>query len=473
MGHVLAGPDGKLLFTTFGTRTTLFQLADPVDDKVGFSLPSTSPIYYFTLTSANEKEMGGLTVRMVGQSRFIARFDQFGHGLKLEERDSTSMGAWRRMFFIPQANLFVTLPASNDRLILRRFDVEAALEQSGIEYLVVTSQPPSTAKIGAAYAYPVVVKAKHGPATVKLETGPAGMTVSSAGVMSWTVPANASVGDQDAILSVRDARGQGDSSTPCRSGSCGAVVPRRGAWRVGVRGGGGSVRGGWREVLPSWRRRGLWCERLFSMSVADVRGGDRRLVSEGCLRVWDSRRIALRLRIRWTGVRHSRVGWCRVGGWFPGSVHDVPSGLEGGACADVLRPSERPSARQEDAQFLAAEVRSRFVVQIALRIRSDPDTPRFASGSPDKDWKEWPSWTCLDESLRRDCERRTVEWFHSVTVPSLPSGVASSRSPLSSIVSVSLKVKSPASSTIGFVAVGLTSQSRAAGLSCPKSKLAT
>ena len=151
---------------------------------------------------------GGLTVRMVGQSRFIARFDQFGHGLRVDDHDCRSMGAWRRMFFIPQANLFVTLPASNDRLILRRFDVEAALEKSGIEYLVVSSQAPSSAKIGATYTYPVVVKAKNGPATVKLETGPTGMAVSSAGVMTWAVPADASVGDQEAILSIRDARGQ-------------------------------------------------------------------------------------------------------------------------------------------------------------------------------------------------------------------------------------------------------------------------
>ena len=64
----------------------------------------------------------------------------------------------KRLHFLPDHKLLVTIPEAGDRLVLYRFDVAEALEKSGIDYLFVTSQPPTAAQRPSG--------AKHTPAWV-------------------------------------------------------------------------------------------------------------------------------------------------------------------------------------------------------------------------------------------------------------------------------------------------------------------
>ena len=114
----------------------------------------------------------------------------------------------KRVHFIPGAKLIITIPQTNDQLVLHRFDIEEALEKSGIDYLLVTSQPPLSAKKGAAFTYQVVAKAKKGGLKFRLESGPAGMVVSAAGELRWSVPAGTADKDVSIIVTVSDAAGQ-------------------------------------------------------------------------------------------------------------------------------------------------------------------------------------------------------------------------------------------------------------------------
>jgi hypothetical protein len=114
----------------------------------------------------------------------------------------------KRLFLIPAAKLLVTIPSTADRLHLIRFDLEEALEKSGIDYLFVTSQPPPQFTPGQKFTYPVAVKSKKGGVKVKLESGPAGMNVSAAGLVSWAVPAAFADAEVDVLLTVSDASGQ-------------------------------------------------------------------------------------------------------------------------------------------------------------------------------------------------------------------------------------------------------------------------
>jgi hypothetical protein len=113
----------------------------------------------------------------------------------------------KRGYFIPDAKLLVHVPLSNDRLILRWLDVAAGLEKSGIDYLFVISQAPTKAKRGTTYRYQMAVKSKKGGVKYKLESGPPGMKVSAAGLVTWAVPAGDS-GEKDVILTVSDRTGQ-------------------------------------------------------------------------------------------------------------------------------------------------------------------------------------------------------------------------------------------------------------------------
>src|SRR5262249_842521 len=96
----------------------------------------------------------------------------------------------KRLHFIPAGKLVVFVPASNDKLVLRRFDLDEALDKAGIDFLLVTSQPPTQAKPGTAVDYQLAVKSKKGGVKYKLESGPPGMKLSAEGRLRWEVPAN-------------------------------------------------------------------------------------------------------------------------------------------------------------------------------------------------------------------------------------------------------------------------------------------
>jgi hypothetical protein len=114
----------------------------------------------------------------------------------------------QRVHLIPEAKLAVLLPAEDDRLVLQRYDVYAALEKSEAHYLFMTSQPPLSVRKGQTYTYPLAVRASKGGVKFFLKSGPQGMSVSEQGLVTWAVPAEFDESEVEAVLSVSDAGGQ-------------------------------------------------------------------------------------------------------------------------------------------------------------------------------------------------------------------------------------------------------------------------
>src|SRR5206468_3665217 len=56
-----------------------------------------------------------------------------------------------RIWWIPDARVLVTLPASNDVIELTQFDLDDALAKAGVDYLFVASDPPAAARKGERY----------------------------------------------------------------------------------------------------------------------------------------------------------------------------------------------------------------------------------------------------------------------------------------------------------------------------------
>lgn len=206
--HVIPGWDGRTVFTEKGIVSETLQRGDADDATYGYCLPAVRGDYFLSLSSAGPRNGGGFTVYLRGLKRPIARLDMASHGLAFNGWDRESWGPWKRVCFVPDAKVIVVLPASNDQVVLHKFDAEAALEKSGEDYLLVMSRPTSEAKAGAKFTYPIQVKSKQGGVTFKLDSGPKGMMVSVEGVVTWDVPADAPVGDQEVILTVRDKTGQ-------------------------------------------------------------------------------------------------------------------------------------------------------------------------------------------------------------------------------------------------------------------------
>jgi S1-C subfamily serine protease len=207
--HTIPGPDGKTVFTAKGIVGRTLKRADADDATYGYCLPAVRGDYFLALTSAPGGKGGTFAVYLRGLKQTVAKLDKADHGLQFDGWDREEFGPWKRVYFVPDAKAIAVLPASNDQVVLHKFDADAALEKSGLDYLIVTSQAPRDAiKAGATFTYPIKVKSKNAKLSYQLDSGPKGMTVSAMGVVTWAVPADAPAGNQDVILTVRDGAGQ-------------------------------------------------------------------------------------------------------------------------------------------------------------------------------------------------------------------------------------------------------------------------
>jgi hypothetical protein len=206
-GAVLPVPDGSMLCARSGLFTRDGRPLGVVDQgDQSYRVPACHGHYYLHLEPADGRWVP--TVYTVGDTRPILRLPQVEVSFGPEDAQSPGLANDKRILFIPGARLIVTVPPAGDRLVLHRFDVEEALEKSGLDYLLVTSRPPASVKKGTTYAHQLTVKSKRGGVKCRLESGPAGMRVTAGGQITWAVPADHAATEAEAVLSVRDRSGQ-------------------------------------------------------------------------------------------------------------------------------------------------------------------------------------------------------------------------------------------------------------------------
>ena len=208
MGHVVPGPDGRMIYTAVGPRTNQLKGVRGAPAKPAYCLPAVEGDFFLSLTPAEGGQGGRLGVYLPGIEQPLVKDAGFDHGIHFDSWDRNFFGPWKRIFFVPRAKLVIVFPDGNDRLELHRLDVDEALDKSGLDYLLVTSRPPATAKRGAEYMYQVVVKSKKGQVKYQIDSGPEGLRVSPEGLIKWQVPADFKGAGSDVILTVRDASGQ-------------------------------------------------------------------------------------------------------------------------------------------------------------------------------------------------------------------------------------------------------------------------
>jgi len=197
---MLPSPDARAIYTSEGVFTTRLDKVYPTAGE------------RFGIPGENANLTGSVAFLLPGQYRpFATLRDVEGvahENLAYGGNPANKMHHDKRVHLIPDAKLLVTIPSTNDRLVLRRFDLDDLLAKSGVDYLLVTSQPPAAFKPGATYSYPVAVKSKKGGVKYKLESGPDGMKVAADGKLTWKVPAGFAAAEVDVILTVADSSGQ-------------------------------------------------------------------------------------------------------------------------------------------------------------------------------------------------------------------------------------------------------------------------
>jgi uncharacterized protein (TIGR03067 family) len=212
-GHVVPGADGKILYTGAGTHTP--QLQKAAGGPGGHALPAHGGLYCFAVHTNDRPgpprttKATSLTVHLVGDARPLVTVNNVEVPVTNDAWTSSDFTWDKRVHLVPEAKVLITLPDNADEIVLQRLDIDAALEKSGADYLMVTSRPPAVAAAGRAFAYQLAAKAKKGGVKYRLESGPPGMAVSPAGLVSWQVPADATVGGEvTVLLTVADAAGQ-------------------------------------------------------------------------------------------------------------------------------------------------------------------------------------------------------------------------------------------------------------------------
>jgi len=220
-------PDGSLVFPRQGVLSAILEPIDPERFKGVICFPTASRTYFMGLVFPASAQRGpprGAAVRTSPASQpqlriyaisgrtLLATRDGFAELATIGDpfaRNGGSVGFKQRFHFIPQFKTLVSLSQEGDSLVMRRFDLQAEMETSGIDYLYLSSAPVrQSVAMGARFAYDLAVESRRGGVKVTLADGPPGMTVSPVGQVRWRVPVGYSEKQVSVVLSIKDASGQ-------------------------------------------------------------------------------------------------------------------------------------------------------------------------------------------------------------------------------------------------------------------------
>ncbi len=206
VGTIIPSPTGKMLYTDRGIRQLNEDEREERNreqkDEGSVYHPATHGEMYYCMTTKEERNGRGHAES--NSSRFTVHLPnqkQPLYGLTELEIFSKNGGVPHNALdyldsyvaFVPGAKVLAVLSPTRDRLTLYRINVDQALAKTAADYFFVDSVTPLSAVAGVPWEYPLQVRSKADGVKYRLEIAPAGMTISAAGVISWTPPATGGV----------------------------------------------------------------------------------------------------------------------------------------------------------------------------------------------------------------------------------------------------------------------------------------
>jgi serine protease Do len=201
------GPDGLTLFT--GSAGIINEEQKPTLRSLPQErryLPSTAPGYFlgFEGTRASLYAAGNSSpLILIDDLKELGTTDA-AHRQPYNTRDII----WdKRVQFIAEANLLVTIPPEVGQITLRRVNALDLLKKSSVDYLFVESIPPRATTKGAKFDYQIRARSRRGGLKYELSSAPEGMTISQEGRLRWNVPTEIEEEEVTPIITIKDNSG--------------------------------------------------------------------------------------------------------------------------------------------------------------------------------------------------------------------------------------------------------------------------
>lgn len=200
-GHVVPNFDGSAVLTGYqGVCTPELNQRGRRGQSMP-CVPSTHPRFYVSFPTEPGAQINLGTKPFAGRKASISVIDSdqpLADLPDLELGDNRGNASWsandftidKRVHFIMQANQLVTIPFTNDRLIVQPFNLRETLDKAGLEYFYISTMPGRQFVPGKTFRYAAAAESSKAGVQFELSSGPEGMKMSAAGDLVWDVPAD-------------------------------------------------------------------------------------------------------------------------------------------------------------------------------------------------------------------------------------------------------------------------------------------
>ena len=190
---------------------------------------TADPDYYLSLSglpgnvAGTEGGLGNIEGRASPGAAVSATVHAAGNGSRLftvhglgEMAVDCKMSDWfhddltidKRFHLVPAARLFITIPPTNDCLVIRHLDIDQASDRAASEPLLILSATRLKASAGSKLEHRIVARARKGAVRFELSDGPDGLNVAPDGMVTWEVPARFKGQEATAVITVSEPSGE-------------------------------------------------------------------------------------------------------------------------------------------------------------------------------------------------------------------------------------------------------------------------
>ncbi len=173
--------------------------------------PTTHPRFYVSIpplqrTPNSNGPKYETTLCEVGTNTPIAKLPEIEFGELPNDVNVASMNPDfdKRIFIHLGLNAIVSIPLSNDRIVVQPFNLLEELKGSESDYFVVVSVPTPVFSPGKTYQYQIRTLSANPQIKYKLIEAPGGMSISESGRLIWKVPKNFSNPDKKSSFPFRE-----------------------------------------------------------------------------------------------------------------------------------------------------------------------------------------------------------------------------------------------------------------------------